>query len=140
MINYASWDDKRQGELTEFSTLLLIASKLDRSSGCLQNIKEYIRISNELIAVDLNGKRKSFCAWVGMIADEKKKMVGKTLSCEKESYLGKRVVKRGGDYTHTGTVVSVFEKKDGKIRAVVEFDPPTEGLLHIFSMDQLELI
>lgn len=52
--------------------------------------------------------------------------------------IGDRVRKATGDYQHTGTIVSVFEKRDGSTRVVVEFDPPVSGMLHIFRPEQLE--
>jgi len=36
--------------------------------------------------------------------------------------IGDRVVKDGGDYTFEGTVVSIFHKKSGVVRYVVEGD------------------
>ena len=54
--------------------------------------------------------------------------------------LHKRVRKTGGDYQHTGTVVSVFAKTNGDIRLVIEFDRPTQGMLHILRPDQVELL
>lgn len=50
--------------------------------------------------------------------------------------IGDKVDKKIG-YTFPGTVVSVFENLNGKIRLVVEMD--IHGLLHIFNEDQLKL-
>lgn len=50
---------------------------------------------------------------------------------------GDEVYKVSGDYTFVGIVVSVFQKtQSGAIRYVVE---NKEGLLHIFSAQQLAL-
>lgn len=48
---------------------------------------------------------------------------------------GTRVHKVGGDYSFVGIVVSVFTKRSGAIRYVVEND---DGLLFIFNVNQLE--
>ena len=48
--------------------------------------------------------------------------------------VGEFVVKTGGDYTFEGFVVSVFRKRGGKIRYVVE---DYRGILHIFSESNL---
>ncbi len=48
--------------------------------------------------------------------------------------VGQSVVKDGGDYTFTGTVVSAFQKKSRAVRYVVE---NADGILHIFSESQL---
>ena len=52
--------------------------------------------------------------------------------------VGDRVVKVGGSYQATGTIVSAFTTLSGKERYVFEFDTPN-GLLHIFGGHQLEL-
>ena len=52
-----------------------------------------------------------------------------------EIKVGDSVYKTGGDYRFRGVVVSVFKKRSGIIRCVVEND---EGILHIFSPKQLE--
>jgi hypothetical protein len=54
--------------------------------------------------------------------------------------LGKRVRKTGGSFEHTGTVVAEFETTAGKRRIVLEFDPPLDGMLHIYRPDQVEVI
>ncbi len=59
---------------------------------------------------------------------------------EAASLYGRRVRKIGGDYQHTGIVVSVFAKCDGQTRIVVEFDAPVAGMLHIYRPDQVEVI
>lgn len=51
--------------------------------------------------------------------------------------VGDRVVKTVGDYTFSGYVVSVFTKRSGIVRVVVEND---EGILHIFSENQLKSV
>lgn len=48
--------------------------------------------------------------------------------------IGTQVEKVGGDYKFTGIVVSVFKKKSGVVRVVVE-NP--DGILHIFNPAQL---
>jgi hypothetical protein len=48
--------------------------------------------------------------------------------------IGDTVTKTGGDYRFSGTVVSAFSKKSGKVRYVVENEA---GILHIFSGKQL---
>lgn len=45
------------------------------------------------------------------------------------------VQKQGGDYTFTGTIQSVFTKRSGVVRVVVENE---DGILHIMSPHQLE--
>lgn len=50
--------------------------------------------------------------------------------------VGDKVRKTSGDYKFSGTVVSVFHKKSGADRCVVEND---DGLLFIFNPSQLEL-
>lgn len=48
-----------------------------------------------------------------------------------------RVAKVGGDYSFEGEVRSIFTKRSGKRRVVVEDD---RGLLFIFSPSQLEQV
>jgi hypothetical protein len=48
--------------------------------------------------------------------------------------VGDKVQKVGGDYTFVGVVVSVFWKRSGQVRYVVEDD---RGILHIFSEKNL---
>ncbi len=50
--------------------------------------------------------------------------------------VGDKVRKTSGDYKFSGTVVSVFAKKSGAVRYVVEND---DGLLFIFNVSQLEI-
>lgn len=50
--------------------------------------------------------------------------------------VGDRVEKVTGDYVFRGVVVSVFKKRNGLVRVVVENQ---DGLLHIFSETNLEL-
>lgn len=50
--------------------------------------------------------------------------------------VGDLVVKETGDYTFEGWVISVFMKRSGKVRYVVE-NP--QGILHIFSNGNLTL-
>jgi len=49
-----------------------------------------------------------------------------------------RVRKIGGSFQHTGTIVSSFTTLAGEPRIVVEFDPPVQGMLHIYRPDQVE--
>lgn len=56
------------------------------------------------------------------------------------SLLSKKVRKIGGSFEHTGTVVSEFKTTAGEDRIVLEFDPPTDGMLHIYRPDQVEVI
>lgn len=52
--------------------------------------------------------------------------------------VGDRVRKKTGDYTFNGVVVAVFFKRDSTLeRVCVEND---QGLIHIFSPAQLELV
>lgn len=50
--------------------------------------------------------------------------------------VGDRVVKIGGDYSITGTIVAAFTKTSGAERYVLEADNP-KGLLHIYSESNL---
>lgn len=50
--------------------------------------------------------------------------------------VGDEVAKLEGDYTFYGVVVSVFQKRSGATRYVVEND---DGILHIFSDKMLQL-
>jgi hypothetical protein len=53
---------------------------------------------------------------------------------------GDRVRKVKG-YTYEGVVVAIFRKLDGQTRLVVEVDGEAcNGLLHIFSPEQMELL
>lgn len=49
---------------------------------------------------------------------------------------GQEIRKVGGDYTFEGVVVSVFQKKSGQTRLVVEDD---RGVLHIFNPNNVVL-
>lgn len=49
---------------------------------------------------------------------------------------GDHVIKRGGDYTFDGIVLSAFRKRSGSPRYVVENEA---GILHIFGVSQIEL-
>ncbi len=51
--------------------------------------------------------------------------------------VGHRVRKIGGDYRFEGEIVSIFMKRTGIPRLVVEND---DGLLFIFNHGQLELV
>ena len=51
--------------------------------------------------------------------------------------VGQRVIKDSGDYTYNGIVVSVFAKRSGAVRLVVEND---DGMLFIFNEKQLKLV
>jgi len=58
------------------------------------------------------------------------------MNTEEPKYkVGDEVIKLSGDYFFTGEVVSVFKKKRGLMRYVVE-NP--DGILHIFSEGQLD--
>ena len=50
----------------------------------------------------------------------------------------RRVRKKGGSFQHTGVVVAEFETTAGAKRIVLEFDPPVDGMLHIYRPDQVE--
>lgn len=50
-----------------------------------------------------------------------------------------RARKVGGNYQTTGTVVASFKTLAGKSMVVFEFDL-IQGMLHIFSVDQIEVI
>lgn len=50
--------------------------------------------------------------------------------------VGQRVIKDSGDYTYNGIIVSIFEKRSGAVRLVVEND---DGMLFIFNEKQLKL-
>lgn len=47
------------------------------------------------------------------------------------------VVKRGGDYSFYGIILSAFRKRSGSPRYVVENE---DGIVHIFNHDQLEKV
>ncbi len=51
--------------------------------------------------------------------------------------VGQRVYKDSGDYTYNGVVVSIFQKRSGVVRLVVEND---DGMLFIFNENQLKLV
>ena len=53
--------------------------------------------------------------------------------------VGDKVIKRGGSYEATGTIVAAFLNLAGEERVVFEFSAHY-GMLHIFSPSQLELI
>lgn len=50
--------------------------------------------------------------------------------------IGDKVVKVGGSYQSTGTIVAAFKARDGSPRYVFDFDNPA-GMLHIFGELQL---
>ncbi len=54
--------------------------------------------------------------------------------------VGRRVRKVGGSFQHTGTVVADFRTTAGERRLVLEFDPPVSGMLHVYRVDQVEVI
>lgn len=62
-------------------------------------------------------------------------MINSTQPTEPKYAVGDEVIKLQGDYFFTGEVRSVFTKKRGLIRYVVE-NP--DGILHIFSEGQLD--
>ena len=49
--------------------------------------------------------------------------------------IGDRVAKLSGDYRYRGVVVSIFRKRSGVVRYVVEND---DGMLFIFNEGQLQ--
>ena len=51
-----------------------------------------------------------------------------------------RARKVSGSYQHTGTVVAEFLTLMGQPRIVLEFDDPVQGMLFIYSRDQVEEI
>ena len=57
----------------------------------------------------------------------------------KESILNKHVVKVGGSFQHTGTIICEFLTTTGQPRVVLEFDEPVKGMLHIYRPDQVEV-
>lgn len=59
---------------------------------------------------------------------------------EPKCFTGKKVVKVGGSFQHTGVVVAEFKTTLGQRRVVVEFDEPVSGMLHIYRTDQVDLI
>lgn len=56
------------------------------------------------------------------------------------SLIGKRVIKSGGSFQHTGVVVAEFKTVAGAERVVLEFDEPVSGMLHVYRPDQLEVL
>lgn len=54
-----------------------------------------------------------------------------------QDMIGRRFKKTGGDYVFEGECVSVFLKRRGHLRCVLEDD---RGLLFIFSPSQLEAV
>ena len=54
--------------------------------------------------------------------------------------IGKRVMKVGGSFQHSGVVVAEFTTTAGEPRIVLEFDAPVAGMLHIYRPDQVEVI
>ena len=54
--------------------------------------------------------------------------------------LGKRVMKVGGSFQHTGVVVAEFHTTAGELRIVLEFDAPVAGMLHVYRPDQVEVM
>jgi hypothetical protein len=52
-----------------------------------------------------------------------------------ERLIGERVIKSSGDYVFEGEIVSVFTKRSGAVRYVVEDD---RGLLLIMNAKQVE--
>ncbi len=52
----------------------------------------------------------------------------------------RRARKLGGDFQHTGTIIGEVQKTTGEWRVVLEFDSPTQGMLHIYRPDQVEII
>lgn len=56
------------------------------------------------------------------------------------SLLYKRVLKSGGSFQHTGTVVAKFTTLAGEARIVLEFDAPVQGMLHVYRPDQVVVL
>ena len=54
--------------------------------------------------------------------------------------VGKRVMKSGGSFQHTGVVVAEFTTTAGELRIVLEFDAPVAGMLNVYRPDQVEVI
>jgi len=52
----------------------------------------------------------------------------------------RRARKLGGDFQHSGTIIGEVQKTTGEWRVVLEFDAPTQGMLHIYRPDQVETI
>ena len=50
---------------------------------------------------------------------------------------GDPAIKVGGNFQHTGTIVSAFCTTAGAERYVIEFDPPVGGMLHVYTGEQL---
>ena len=53
---------------------------------------------------------------------------------------GRKALKDGGSFQHTGTIVAEFKTTAGEDRIVLEFDEPVEGMLHIYRPDQVKLL
>jgi hypothetical protein len=51
--------------------------------------------------------------------------------------VGQEVIKDSGDYTYRGVIVSIFTKRSGAVRLVVE---NADGMLFIFNEKQLRLV
>lgn len=65
------------------------------------------------------------------------KSMTKRIEAQSQLFVGDRVRKTGGDYTFVGTIVSLFTKRGGACRVVVE---DGRGLLLIMNETQLEKI
>jgi hypothetical protein len=52
--------------------------------------------------------------------------------------VGDKVIKVGGSFQHTGTLVAVFQTTAGTERVVIEFDNPVSGMLHVYRPDQVK--
>ncbi len=52
----------------------------------------------------------------------------------------RRARKVGGNFQHSGTLVSEFQTTSGECRVVIEFDEPVQGMLHIYRPDQVAII
>lgn len=52
--------------------------------------------------------------------------------------VGDKIIKVGGNFQHTGTAVAVFKTLTGKDRVVIEFDAPVQGMLHVYTLEQVE--
>lgn len=98
-----------------------------------EHCKEEIVINTEPTPVQkLEASLMDILAWVKPYFDQPQPPVLKYK-------VGDRVVKVGGDYSLTGTIVAAFTKASGAERYVVEADNP-KGLLHIYSENNLQII
>ena len=57
-----------------------------------------------------------------------------------QSFVGERVTKVGGSFQHTGVVIAAGYTTAGEPRVLIEFDEPVQGMLHVYRLDQVEVI